>query len=104
MLHVVADLVLNAPPPPSGGNSLIPDGPAQLPPGLGPLAAKLIGWGKGIILSAGVIGIFICSGMLILGRRNRGQLAIEGMIGGAWVLGGLALASVAAVLVSAFAI
>jgi hypothetical protein len=41
--------------------------------------------------------------MIIIGRRHRGGLAQEGLLGSLWVLGGLTLASLAAVLVSAFA-
>jgi hypothetical protein len=40
--------------------------------------------------------------MLIMGRRNRSATAYEGMIGAAWILGGLALASAGAVFVGAF--
>jgi cytosine/uracil/thiamine/allantoin permease len=51
-----------------------------------------------------VLGILICAIMLIIGRRNRSATAYEGLVGSAWVLGGLALASVAALLVGAFQI
>jgi hypothetical protein len=53
---------------------------------------------------AGVLGIFICALMLIIGRRNRSATAYEGLVGSAWVIGGLALASVAALLAGAFQI
>ena len=57
-------------------------------------------WG---VLVAGVIGILVCANiMIILGRRNRSATAYEGLVGSAWILGGLALASVAAVVVGAF--
>ena len=56
-------------------------------------------WG---VLVAGVIGILVCAIMIILGRRNRSATAYEGLVGSAWILGGLALASVAAVVVGAF--
>jgi hypothetical protein len=39
---------------------------------------------------------------VIVGRRNRSATAYEGMVGSAWVLGGLALASSAALLVGVF--
>jgi cytosine/uracil/thiamine/allantoin permease len=54
------------------------------------------------VLFAGVLGILICAVMLIIGRRNRSATAYEGLVGSAWILGGLALASVAAVVVGAF--
>ncbi|MBW0101425.1 hypothetical protein [Pseudonocardia sp. KRD291] len=76
-------------------------GPA-VPPGLGALADQLLGWLKWGVLVSGVLGILICAFMLIIGRRNRSATAYEGLVGSAWVLGGLALASVAALLVGAF--
>jgi hypothetical protein len=39
---------------------------------------------------------------VIIGRRNRSATAYEGMIGSAWILGGLALASAGAAIVGAF--
>lgn len=80
-----------------------PNPPPQAPPGIGELAEQVIAWLKWGVLAAGMIGILVCAGMIIVGRRRRGGLAQEGLIGSVWVLGGLALASVAAVLVGAFA-
>jgi hypothetical protein len=76
-------------------------GPA-VPPGLGAFADQIIGWLKWGVLVAGVVGILVCAVMIILGRRNRSATAYEGLVGSAWILGGLALASVAAVVVGAF--
>jgi hypothetical protein len=84
------------------GDSGIPNGPVKAPPGLADLTNTVIGWIKWGVLAAGVIGILICAFMIIAGRRDRHRMAIEGLVGGAWVLGGLAMASVAAVLVGAF--
>ncbi len=81
----------------------VPNPPPQAPPGIEELADQLIGWLKWGVLSAGMIGILICAGMIIVGRRHRGGLAQEGLIGSLWVMGGLALASLAAVLVGTFA-
>jgi hypothetical protein len=80
-----------------------PDPPPKAPPGIGALAEELIGWLKWGALVAGVIGMLICAGMIVVGRRRRGRLAHDGLIGSAWVLGGLALASTAALLVGTFA-
>lgn len=82
----------------------VPDPGPVAPPGFADLAADLLGWLKWGVLVAGVLGILICALMLIIGRRNRSATAYEGLIGSAWVLGGLALASVAALLVGAFQI
>jgi hypothetical protein len=42
--------------------------------------------------------------MIIIGRRNRSATAFEGLAGSAWILGGLAMASVAAVIAGTFQI
>ena len=80
----------------------VPNPPPAPPPGLGELAGQLLGWIKWGVLVAGILGILVCALMLIIGRRNRSATAYEGLVGSAWVIGGLALASVAAMLVGAF--
>jgi hypothetical protein len=50
----------------------------------------------------GVGGVLICALMIIVGRRNRNQMATEGVFSLAWVFGGLSLVAVAASLVGAF--
>lgn len=82
----------------------VPDPAPAPPPGLGELAGQLLGWLKWGVLVSGILGILICALMLIIGRRNRSATAYEGLVGSAWVIGGLALASVAAMLVGAFQI
>ncbi|MGD9989347.1 hypothetical protein [Pseudonocardia sp.] len=82
----------------------VPNPDPIAPPGLGELAGELLGWLKWGVIVSGVLGIFICALMLIIGRRNRSATAYEGLVGSAWVIGGLALASVAALLVGAFQI
>lgn len=80
-----------------------PPNPAPTrPPGLDGMADMILGWLKWGVLAAGVAGLLICAVMIIVGRRNRSATAYEGLIGSAWILGGLALASVAAVIVGAF--
>ncbi|GAA4558861.1 hypothetical protein [Pseudonocardia xishanensis] len=80
-----------------------PPNPAPVrPPGLEAMAEMLIGWLKWGVIVAGVVGLLVCAAMIIIGRRNRSATAYEGLIGSAWILGGLALASVAAVVVGAF--
>lgn len=82
----------------------VPDPGPTAPPGFAELAGNLLGWLKWGVLVAGVLGILVCALMLIIGRRNRSATAYEGLVGSAWVIGGLALASVAALLVGAFQI
>ena len=81
-----------------------PDPGPAAPPGLAEFGDQIISWMKWGVLFAGVLGILICAVMLIIGRRNRSATAYEGLVGSAWILGGLALASVAAVIVGAFQI
>lgn len=77
-----------------------PPNPAPAPPpGLDELAAQLVSWLKWGVLTAGMIGLLL----ILVGRRQRSGLAHEGLVGSVWVLGGLALASVAALIVGAFA-
>jgi hypothetical protein len=85
------------------GTDSAPNPPPQAPPGINELATELIGWLKWGVLVVGIIGILVCAGMIIIGRRHRAGLAQDGLLGSLWVLGGLTLASLAAVLVSAFA-
>lgn len=66
------------------------------PPGMQDVADTFVGWGKWVLLVAGVLGFFICAGMMIIGRRNRSQTAVDGAAGVPWVLAGLALTSLAA--------
>lgn len=83
--------------------ALAPPNPTPaVPPGLGAFADQILAWLKWGVLFAGVLGILVCAVMIIIGRRNRSATAYEGLVGSAWILGGLALASVAAVIVGAF--
>jgi len=61
----------------------------------------LLGWLKWSGLVAGVVGLGICAIMMILGRRNRSNMAVDGAAGIPWVLGGLSLLSLASGLVGA---
>ena len=74
------------------------------PPGMETVADQFIGWGKWILIVAGVLGMFICAGMMIIGRRNRSATAVDGAAGVPWVLGGLFLAAVSASIVGAVAL
>jgi hypothetical protein len=79
-----------------------PNPPPAVPPGLGAFTDQIIGWMKWGVIAAGVLGILACAAMIILGRRNRHATAYEGLLGSAWILAGLSLASAAAVIVGAF--
>ncbi|NIL40676.1 hypothetical protein HCB17_05440 [Salinispora arenicola] len=73
-----------------------PNPAPSAPPGMEVVATSFLSWGKWILLVAGVLGFFICAGMMIIGRRNRSQTAVDGAAGVPWVLAGLALTSLAA--------
>ena len=79
-----------------------PNPPPAPPPGLTEITNRLVSWMKWGVVAVGVIGLLVCAMMIIAGRRNRSATAYEGLVGAAWVLAGLGLASVAALLVGAF--
>ena len=79
-----------------------PDPPPAPPPGLTEITNRLVSWMKWGVVVVGVIGLLTCAMMIIIGRRNRSATAYEGLVGSAWVLAGLGLASVAALIVGAF--
>ncbi len=79
-----------------------PDPPPAPPPGLTEITNRLVSWMKWGVVVVGVVGLLTCAMMIIIGRRNRSATAYEGLVGAAWVLAGLGLASVAALIVGAF--
>ena len=79
-----------------------PDPPPAPPPGLTPITNLLLSWMKWGVVVVGVVGLLTCAMMIIIGRRNRSATAYEGLVGSAWVLAGLGLASVATLIVGAF--
>lgn len=73
----------------------VPNPGPSAPPGMEAVASTFIGWGKWALLVAGVLGFFVSAGMMVIGRRNRSQTAVDGVAGVPWVLAGLALTSLA---------
>jgi hypothetical protein len=71
------------------------------PPGMAGPATEILGWLKWVGLIAGMIGLGTCAIMMILGRRNRSNMAVDGAAGVPWVLAGLSLMSLASGLVGA---
>lgn len=81
----------------------VPDpGPAPPPGRISEFADTIVGWMKWGLVVAGVVGMLICAGMVIIGRRQRNAMATEGLLGAGWVIAGLALVSSAAGIVGAF--
>ena len=82
--------------------AVAPNPPPAAPPGMEQITSLLLSWMKWGVLIAGVVGLLTCAIMIIIGRRNRSATAYEGLVGSAWVLAGLGMASVAALVVGAF--
>jgi hypothetical protein len=82
----------------------IPNPPPAPPPGLEKISNTVLGWLKWAALVCGVGGLLICAIMIITGRRRSNAMASDGIAGAVWVLGGLALASLAGGLVGVFAL
>lgn len=81
--------------------AVVPNPPPKAPPGLAEPAAEFVAWMKWIGIIAGLIGFGMCALMMILGRRNRSSMAVDGATGLPWVLGGLSTLTLAAGLVGA---
>lgn len=81
-----------------------PDPAPAPPPGLKNFGNSLISWLKWGVLVIGMLGILASAAMIVIGRRNRNEMAMQGFMGVGYGLVGMAIASVAAVLVGAFAI
>jgi len=89
----LADLAgLAAAPPPTPAPSP--------PPGLGTLGDTFIAWMTWILRICGVAGLMACGVMMAVGRRNRSAMAADGAAGIPWVLGGLTLGAIAALIVA----
>ncbi|GIJ12218.1 hypothetical protein Van01_54320 [Micromonospora andamanensis] len=96
-LALAADIVVAAPTP----DPAIPNPAPVAPDGLGELGNLFIGWMKWILIVGGVGGLLACGIMMTVGRRNRSSFAADGAAGIPWVLGGLTLGAVAALIVGA---
>jgi hypothetical protein len=90
LAHTLAQLAATVPDP----------GPVP-PPGMEKAAAMLLGWMKWIGILAGMVGLGLCALMMIIGRRNRSSLAVDGAAGIPWVLAGLSLITLSSGLVAA---
>lgn len=89
--RALAEMLLASPPTP----------PPTPPPGLDALGNTFIGWMKWTLIICGVAGLLACGIMMAVGRRNRSSFAADGAAGIPWVLGGLTLGAIAAVIVGA---
>jgi len=74
------------------------DPPATPPPGLGPVMSTILSWTKWIAIFCGIGGIFVIAIMMMIGRRNRSQMAADGMSALPWIVGGFLLIGLSATL------
>ena len=84
--------------------AVVPNPGPVAPPGMAEPAAQLISWMKWVGIVSGLIGFGMCAIMMILGRRNRSNMAVDGATGIPWVLGGLSTLSLAAGVVGALVV
>ena len=80
---------------------VVPDAPAAVPAEVSGVVGTLLGWAKAACIIAGVFGLLACAFMLMLGRRNRSQMAVDGAVGLPYVIGGLSIVLLAVPLVNA---
>lgn len=92
--HHLLAAVLAATPAPA-----VPNPGPMAPPGLETLGPKFLSWIKWILIICGVGGLMVCGVMMAVGRRNRSSFAADGAAGIPWVLGGLTLGAIAALIV-----
>lgn len=102
LAHHTATLLAAPTPAPSGGVDLDPNPVA--PPGLATLGTTFISWAKWILRICGVVGLIVCGIMMAVGRRQRSAFAADGAAGIPWVLGGLTLGAIAAIIVPSIAL
>ena len=69
---------------------------ASPPPGLEVFATNVLSWLKWIAAACAVGGIIWIAIQMMVGRRNRSQMAADGLSGLPWVVGGLILVAIAA--------
>jgi hypothetical protein len=81
--------------------SAVPNPAPVAPPGMQGPADLVLGWMKWIGIIAGMVGFGMCSLMMIVGRRNRSNMAVDGAAGIPWVLAGLSLITLSSGLVAA---
>ncbi len=86
---------------PQPGASGLPETTSASPPGLGPVFEAVLSWTKWIAGAAGLGGIFVIAIMMMIGRRNRSQLAADGMSALPWIVGGFILIGISAALAEA---
>ncbi|WP_026317055.1 hypothetical protein [Actinokineospora enzanensis] len=66
----------------------VPDPPPAPPPGLENFGNSIVSWMKWGGMLAIFVGLIMCAIMMAVGRRNRSEMAAQGMIGVPWVIAG----------------
>ena len=104
ILHLAAQ-ALAAPSPGHGTPSpspLVPDPTPSAPPGFTTPVSTILGWIKWGGIISGSVGMSACGLMMILGRRNRSSLAVDGAAGIPHVLLGLMVVSAGSAIAGVF--
>ena len=86
----------------AAGNPPVPNPPAAPPPGFAGPVDTILGWIKWGAIVAGSVGMSACGLMMILGRRNRSSLAVDGAAGIPYVLLGLMVVSAGSAIAGVF--
>jgi hypothetical protein len=79
----------------------VPNPEPKAPEGLDNAVDVFLGWLKWGGIVGGVAMLLVCGIMMMVGRRNRSAIAVEGATGIGWVIAGLAVIVLAAGLVGA---
>lgn len=98
LLPVAAEFVLAQAPPP-----VVPFPPPAVPPEFREFGDMIIAALRWLLIVSGVGGFLYCGIQINLGRRNRNQLAQQGIFDTGYVVLGLAIGSMAAMLTGMFA-
>lgn len=95
VLHLAAQAL-------AAGHPQVPDPPAAPPPGFAAPVNTILGWIKWGAIVCGSAGMSVCGLMMILGRRNRSSLAVDGAAGIPYVLLGLMVVSAGSAVAGVF--
>ncbi len=79
----------------------VPKPDPQAPKELADAFNVFLGWLTWGGIALAVVGAIVCGIMMVIGRRNRSAMAVEGATGIVWVIAGLAVIALAAGLVGA---
>ena len=86
---------------PEGGGGVPSQPTPQAPPGIDGFATQVLGWIAWATGFCAVGSLMYVGIMMMVGRRNRSQMAADGLAGLPWIIAGLIVASPASAIASA---